>query len=79
MQVTGGLAGLAKLLLGMPLDKRLQCSAWADRPLSAEQVIIPAYLQVFRGLRLGGYDDLVRSWRMQLSMPGCWSRSLKAT
>ncbi|KAK9845457.1 hypothetical protein WJX81_006883 [Elliptochloris bilobata] len=33
-----GLAGLVHAQLGCTLDKQLQCSAWAERPLSAAQV-----------------------------------------
>lgn len=32
-----GLSGLVEAQLGRPLDKQLQCSAWGERPLSAEQ------------------------------------------
>ena len=37
-----GLAGLVHAQLGAPLDKRLQCSAWAARPLTAAQARLHA-------------------------------------
>lgn len=33
-----GLSALVEAQLGVPLDKFLQCSSWASRPLSQEQV-----------------------------------------
>lgn len=37
-----GLRDLASILLGVPLRKELQCSAWGERPLSAEQIAYAA-------------------------------------
>ncbi|GAB4821276.1 hypothetical protein N2152v2_008322 [Parachlorella kessleri] len=33
-----GLSGIVESLLGAPLDKQQQCSAWGQRPLAAEQL-----------------------------------------
>eukprot|EP00959_Pyramimonas_sp_CCMP1952_P350330 7339736-Pyramimonas_sp.AAC.1 len=41
-QVTGGLSGLVEAVLGLPLDKRHQCSDWDARPLSPEQLAYAA-------------------------------------
>ena len=37
-----GLSSIVDTVLGMQLDKRLQCSAWGKRPLDGEQVVYAA-------------------------------------
>lgn len=53
-----GLGGLVEWLFGLPMDKRLQCSAWHRRPLSTEQVRPPSGLQLYVRLEAALCNDI---------------------
>ena len=59
-----GLAGLVRAQLGRALDKRLQCSAWAARPLSAAQAR-PLLLRAVLCVRCLACDGRAASGELQ--------------
>jgi hypothetical protein len=77
--ITGACAGMVALLLGKPLDKTEQCSAWHERPLSERQL---AYAACDAAVLLALLDHLLKhvapskySVRIKNSPRGKWDQS----